>query len=290
MGRWVRWISRIFFLSILVAGLACGNGDGPEVCSPGSVSSDEDCDGIANLSDNCPEIPNPSQVDTDQDGLGDLCETVPCGDGVCDPPSGECDVFDYCTKDCTQSLCFGLPEGETCGDGSCQPLAGECSDFDPCLEDCPSPLFCFPQNCGDGECQAWEDNPEESISFCFFDCICRIDKAVEDQCHENVDCQGTPGTVCGATSDPFFEEEPDFSSVACACTTCGNSVLDPGEGCDVSAGQAGVEECFAQPGAACDQILCECIIQELDCEDGLDNDSDGLTDCEDPDCQAIVCQ
>jgi len=59
-------------------------------------AGDEDDDGIADDSDNCPTDPNPSQGDIDDDGLGDVCDAY-CddtagldtdGDGLPDP----CDV------------------------------------------------------------------------------------------------------------------------------------------------------------------------------------------------------
>ncbi|MEL7163541.1 MAG: PKD domain-containing protein, partial [Bacteroidota bacterium] len=40
---------------------------------------DSDNDGVADLTDNCPNTPNPNQLDTDQDGVGDVCDPSPEG-------------------------------------------------------------------------------------------------------------------------------------------------------------------------------------------------------------------
>ena len=45
---------------------------------------DVDNDGIADESDNCVDIANINQLDTDSDGLGDVCDTDDDGDGVLD--------------------------------------------------------------------------------------------------------------------------------------------------------------------------------------------------------------
>ena len=75
----------------------CNNGDSCSVadtcvagvCHPGG-GGDTDLDGTCNLDDNCPATSNPSQADTDGDGIGDACDACPLdpnndadGDGIC---------------------------------------------------------------------------------------------------------------------------------------------------------------------------------------------------------------
>gem|GEM_PF-5365734 len=48
-------------------------------CWVGSVgpAPDADGDGVPDLTDNCPDTPNPDQVDSDGDGIGDACDELP---------------------------------------------------------------------------------------------------------------------------------------------------------------------------------------------------------------------
>lgn len=46
------------------------------------VNQDADADGVLNPVDNCPEDANPSQTDSDGDGLGDVCDPDPSGTGI----------------------------------------------------------------------------------------------------------------------------------------------------------------------------------------------------------------
>jgi Ca2+-binding RTX toxin-like protein len=45
------------------------------------IFTDTDGDGTVDPSDNCPEVDNPDQADSDTDGLGDVCDEDPEGDG-----------------------------------------------------------------------------------------------------------------------------------------------------------------------------------------------------------------
>ncbi|MEE9492564.1 MAG: choice-of-anchor B family protein [Gammaproteobacteria bacterium] len=46
------------------------------------VQSDQDGDGIADINDNCPVLPNPAQLDANNDGEGDVCDPDIDGDGL----------------------------------------------------------------------------------------------------------------------------------------------------------------------------------------------------------------
>jgi hypothetical protein len=55
-----------------------GDGDGEPGDGDGDADTDEpdtDMDGVADGSDNCPDIPNPNQLDYDDNGTGNVCDT-----------------------------------------------------------------------------------------------------------------------------------------------------------------------------------------------------------------------
>ncbi|MBI5915910.1 MAG: thrombospondin type 3 repeat-containing protein [Bacteroidetes bacterium] len=56
----------------------------PGQCGCGVADTDNDGDGIANCNDNCDNTANPSQTDSDCDGVGDACDVCPGGDDSVD--------------------------------------------------------------------------------------------------------------------------------------------------------------------------------------------------------------
>lgn len=50
-----------------------------------SFDMDNDCDGLLNQNDNCPNTYNPKQTDSDKDGKGDVCDEDIDGDGITNP-------------------------------------------------------------------------------------------------------------------------------------------------------------------------------------------------------------
>lgn len=72
---------------VILAGAACGDGELARR-APGAPVRDRDGDGVPDLSDNCPDVANADQRDTNHDAVGDACTTAPPARGLHCPAPG----------------------------------------------------------------------------------------------------------------------------------------------------------------------------------------------------------
>ena len=106
---------------VLLAMLAgCNQVLGLDTTRAATPTADFDGDGIPNVDDNCPTVPNPDQADADGDQLGDACDPCPLGpeSGIDADRDGIDDACDACPRG---------PNHDEDGDGI----------FDAC-DDCPA--------------------------------------------------------------------------------------------------------------------------------------------------------
>ncbi len=127
----------------------------------GQVVPDSDGDGLCDEEDNCPDISNPDQTDTDGDGYGDVCEPCdigePCDDGeVCTIN----DVYVLIGSDCE---CQGTMPEQNDADGD-----GLCDAIDNCVYTA-NPDQTDANNNGVGD--ACEETPDPELLCAFFNAI-----------------------------------------------------------------------------------------------------------------------
>lgn len=256
------------------------------ICSNGVVTENEGCDdGNSSAGDGCSPacVVEPGWQCIDEPSV---CSPF-CGDGLlvgqepCDSPAlsvSACTDLDLgdgalaCLPDCTfdlsncsiQASCGNViveyPEpcdGTALAGESCQSLGfpsgqlvclPDCSNFD--LSDCTG-------MCGDNVINSSEicDGNDldgqtcQTLGFAVGTLTCMVD------------CQGFDTTGCTATCVDNCGES------ACEGATCGPSGMVCSGGSCVCSGNGGVPE-----------------VAEFVCADGYDNDCDGTTDCDDPDC------
>jgi hypothetical protein len=101
--------------------------------------SDDDSDGIADSNDNCPLVANADQTDTDGDGVGDACTNDDDGDGVTDG-SDNCRLAVNPTQTDTDSdgqgdVCDTDDDGDTLSDAEETGLGVDHLETNPLLKD-----------------------------------------------------------------------------------------------------------------------------------------------------------
>ncbi len=159
--------------------------DPSESCQPGAVGIDDDEDGIPNFLDNCPDVANPLQEDSDVDDVGDACDSEgptpnsnglggadDCNDGVDNDGDGNTDgvsdPFDNCHSIANPGQ--ANTDGDQWGD-ACE------------TADCIAVATVWPTPIGDEDCDGWISGNEN-----FYGTL--------------------PLTACPATADPI-DEDPD---------------------------------------------------------------------------------
>ncbi|MCP3979419.1 MAG: hypothetical protein GY716_08825 [bacterium] len=119
------------------------DGDGVTGCEgdpcPFDADDDGDGDGFCADVDTCPDIPNPAQVDTDADGIGDVCDACPLDAHDDTDMDGLCADVDNCPNvpNRLQSDVDGDGLGDVCDACPNDPdndIDGDhwCGDIDPC--------------------------------------------------------------------------------------------------------------------------------------------------------------
>lgn len=184
----------------------------------GAPAGDQDTDGVPDSSDNCPKDANASQLDTDGDKVGDVCDTDDDGDGVAD-------AQDNCDKNPNPS------QLDTDGDGK-----GDSCDGD---------------DDGDGVADSKDDCPKVANAN-------QLDADQDgkgDVCDDDDDGDGVPDATdnCPTQSNPSQADgNGDGVGDACSSDGDGDGVADGSDNCPSleNPDQANLDQ--DEEGDACD--------------------------------------
>jgi len=216
----------------------------PMVCDDADPCTNDSCDPVTG------DCINAAKVCDD----GNLCTNDSCDEetGVCLYEQVDCDDEDACTIDACQA-----------DTGLCSYIDVNCGDGDPCtLDSCDQVTGCQYEAIPD--CTGCAVNGD-----CLDDSLCTDDTCEGGNCfHLEIDC--SDDDLC--TDDLCVDLTGDCYWEAVVCDDDNECTLDS---CDPTSGACLFEmDPEKYEGPAGDEK----------CSDGLDNDCDGLTDGEDPQC------
>jgi hypothetical protein len=250
---------------------------GPDKCPLiyDPTNADTDGDGLGNFCDNCPALANASQIDSDADGVGDACDFDDVDfDGVANQLDNCPDVYNP-----LQIPVSGQnPQGEACGGTGDRDGDGIQDKSDNCVRTAnPAQANSDGGNDGlgdacDGDCQGAAQAQLPTGS-------CNRSNAIvcpTTPCPTTGHCSDTPAVICTATNDCHG---PGNVCVEISPEVCVRTGITNTGGCSTTNDDVDVDK-VPDSVDDCPTVYNAAVI--LNTNRQMDSDSDGLGDACDP--------